>query len=598
MVNLGTWRGLAKVVVSDALGSRRYALSTEPITDVGAISGNRATWTGAPGSALTLYMKWDVSSAPGFLAQTSIRVEARLPNGASLSTWSVPNGGNASGDESQTFHFDSNALDGIAGSARAGMVELYVFVEKNAAPTWSADSRGALAGIAGGTNDWAQGYVRAPVGFSAYVISNIALGGATPATFAARDPLHTRLTFAQTLFLGGGSEYPVTLQHKQGATTVRSQNDNPPNNTSSVYEWSWSAATSAVGGTGRVNKDFLVSASLVDVVVSLPATTFGGDSLFDWDAATLPAGWAKTSANIITLSGAHTVDPRITFTHLLQHNDSAFGTPPPSKNVGNGRRLTTDLSFIASRATDARSDGISNGALAWTEKLWDANSLSGSEASPVKSRASTSATQGGEAGWSDALLTWDNALPGGNWTQKEVITTADLLGLEVSNTRTLSLLAFDNEIINVMLEGDLSTPLDHWFSGKPLAIGVAAVKRGIKQIIDSARVWIIRPKIGANGDVTAEYLTSDRMTWATGDPGETHVHVLTQSVDDPKIFRINFTSAETATWSSRYDIAIACEVIISGTPYSIKGTLAVVGKKNHHSKYAVDAPGMVGFPSR
>jgi len=283
-----------------------------------------------------------------------------------------------------------------------------------------------------------------------------------------------------------------------------------------------------------------------------------------------------------------TADPTINFTQLFQINDSAFGTPPSSKNVASGRRLTSDLGFLASRATTASGGTIADGALAWTKRLWDTGELIGSEASPVKQRASTSSTKGGQAGWSDAFLSWDNSLPSGSWTQKQTITTADMTGLESGNTRTLTLLASNPSIRIICGGGPAGATLSgvHCAPGLPFQVGLGAlnVDTGVLQAIDSGGASILIARLqhtGVNAGY-AEYLDSDGVTWVRLAASSGYFWPLGEAVPGSKVYIRNFAGAQTRLWGD-YDLFLVARAVIGGTPYSGGDKEIVVGPYNMHA---------------
>lgn len=547
---------------------------------------NGGVWDYQPGDSFTVTVQWGIYTnnglAPVQIRASVIRVKAHLPNGgAQIGSTRTVTVSSDSGSQDLTFHMDDDPGSNSSGSPRSGMIELVVEVEKTNVPTWGpVTSRGSGTPPAGvSLFTWRRGYYRSRVVLSDLKVSNVSLGSAEPATFAVPDNIYLRSDMSADWYRSLAFGYDL----RQGATQCRTSSVTA---TTARRDDTYNATATTVGGKGRVNKGlFAVDSTGTKVRLTLPTNSFGvnNDREYAWADTGHRAGYTRVDDATLDYADEITVDPRITFSQLLQHNDSAWGTPPSSKNVANGRRLTSDLSRLAARATNARGEGLANSLLVWDEKLWS-TILGDSEGAPTHTRSSTTTTQGGELGWSDAFMVWDNGLPGGSWFQKEVITTTEFQGLEASNTRTLTLLAFDSGMIRSMLEGDLSTPLDHWYPGKPLAIGVAAMKNGLKQTIDSARIWLTRPKIGALGDVTTESLQSDRTTWATGDPGDTHAHALSASADDAKVFRMNFTAAETNAWASYYDIAIAGEIVIGGTPYPVQATLSVMGSRSRHGQ--------------
>lgn len=578
------WRGLAVVRVADTVGggTRAYSLSVadvDPLTATGNQSD--ANWQGdADGGSWTLRLEWASSGSPTFGAADT--VDITMPNTSATKTVSI------SGDSGSSTFLLYRSSTPWTGSTRnrAYGDQAQLNVRRTTAITWNARSDGSSSSLpAATTHTWAIGYWRSRMVLQSHTLSNVAVDGAEPATFASPDTTYQKATFNHDWEFGSS----FFFKHRQSGADVRSEGiatlgGQGATPLSGASTWASSAAKTTL--TGRINGGYAVGGVTVRLTTSHAASLINSNANGDIDWAFSPTqitGWTVASDGAyIEYVDRFQVDPRVTFSQHIQANDNTWGTPPSTKHIASLRRLVSDMCFVASRAVNARGEGF-NG-LVWTEKLWDAGGLVGTEGSPVKTRTSTGTTQGGVVGYSDGFLTWDNVLPGGSWTHKRVITTTDMTLGEVNGTGTFSLLAFDSQIVRLMLEGDLATPSDHWYPGKALAIGVGALKNGIKVTADSARIWIIRPKIGAGGDVTTEYLAADRATWTTGDPGDANAHALAVSVDDAKIYRINFTGAETAAWSY-YDVGLAGEVVINGTPYPVNGTLTVTGLKNKHSTF-------------
>lgn len=585
------FRGLSKVKLTDAGGGRAFTASlvdVVPDTATGHQNGTGVTaWEQAPGATTTLRIEWDTNGTSTLAAPEEVVVSVhRVLNGAvgvQLGNSQTVTINSASGSSTLTFGFTRLPLETSIDNL-AAMFYVDILVRRLTPTAWTAGSDGRQTGsaLSGVTHDWARGYLRAPHKLSTLTVHEATLGShRDPASFAfqAYDPTFTRVTVVEVNSISGQAS--LTLEHlKQDNALIRTQ---AITSGTTVNDYSWNLAAVGTTGRGRINKDYPASLSDIKNRLKWPTGNFGGDICDVWATAGQPSGWSVLAGSEHTLehAGSLKTDPRISFTQLLQNNDSAFGTPPSSKNVANGRRLTTDLSFIAARATLARSGAPADGALAWTEKLWDAGQFVGTEASPVKSRACTSATKGGEAGWADGFLAWDNQLPGGNWTQKEVITTSEFTGLEVTNTRTLALLAFDGEIVVLAMACDPATPDEHWFPGKQLLITTLASKNGISLSIDSARAWIRRRKTGAGGDVTFEYWNPTTKTWAEGNPGDANAVTLTASADNANAYRVIIPATDTVGWNTS-EVSIIVEAVVSGTPYKDVHNLTVVGSKWRH----------------
>lgn len=487
------FRGLAKVKLDDGLGNRRaYTASIDAVTPDTA-TGQQTTWEGAPGASVTLRLQWDSVGAPVFGAADTVSVKVRLPGSGSDigSTWSPAISGN-SGVATTTMHFDDNPLDGSAGTNRAGMLEVLLTVSRAAAVAWGPmDSRGGSSTPpAGATFTWARGYLRSRVTVSAFSISDASLGGAEPGAFYATKATFNRVTLADACYRG----VAVLVKHRQAAADVRSSDADTPTDTAAQRDYTWNASATGAANKGRINKDYAATSTATDVQVVLSGPSFGSvaDVEYDLAASGNIAGWTRTNEFTLEKAARFTVDPRVRFTQILQANDNTWHTTPITGDVvPAGQRLTSDLDFLAARATDNAGTPAGLNGVTWTEKLWDNGQLLGSEASPVKSRSSTGSTQGTQAGWSDAFLSWDNGLPTGSWTQKEVITTTDLVGLELSNTRSLQLIAKDPRVRLVGTAGDPDNPGRHWSPGQKLVVGFAITKK-----VSSTTAQVLAPDAG------------------------------------------------------------------------------------------------------
>lgn len=303
-----------------------------------------------------------------------------------------------------------------------------------------------------------------------------------------------------------------------------------------------------------------------------------------WTILVANGATVTQDGNNVKRSTFMTVDPRITFTQLLQNNDSVFGTPPSSKNISNGQRLTSDLGFLASRAVDSLGNGI-NG-LVWTEKLWDTANLISSEAAPWKSRSSTGSTQGGQAGWSDAFITWDAQLPGGAWSQKEIITTTNATGLELSNTRALTLLS-KNPNFEVIGDGGNNLPTatnTHWAPGNDLIIGAALIDASVKKYaaVDTSPAPFVALGLFNLATGIGYYLRASDLTWQIINGNVIDTFPLTQSPTDSNVWLKTFTAAQTANWPA-YNIQFIVVLYNNGTPYARGGRVLEMGTANPHS---------------
>jgi hypothetical protein len=588
------FRGLSKVKIDDGIGNRRaYTVSVVDVTPDTA-TGNQATWEGTPGSSLTLRFEWDTTGAPVFGQADAITIAARLPGDASNigATWTPTITGN-SGSVTQTFHFDDAPLDGSAGTNRAGMVELFLSVVRGAAVTWSADSRGGGSPPAATTHTWSRGYYRATMVLSAFSISNASLGGAEPASFASPDSIFVRGTMDAVWY----RSVALALAARQSSTDKRTDTGTAQTGVTRDYTWNTTATT--VAGKGRVNNgQWAVSSTLADIRFTTPSNVFGGttsDKEYAWAASGHVTGFSPSGDNLDDTDRI-TVDPRVTFQQEFQADDNVFGTPPSSKDIAAGSMLSTQIGYLAARAKNARAEGL-NG-LVWTEKLWDHLEQVGSEASPVHSRSSTGSTKGGEAGWSDDFLVWDDSKPGGAWDQKEVITTTDMTGLEVTNTRTLTLLAADPRLRLIIGGGNISRTGTHWYAGQALTVVMGAIKDlgvggKVPIALDSGTAIFILVRLnGALGrkeffDGT-DFSGGPSGTWKSG-AGTTVLGTFTATVSpgDSTIYTYTFPAVDVGGsqgWDTK-DLILLAFGSIGGVPLSPAfGHIEVVDVRNAHDR--------------
>jgi hypothetical protein len=265
------WRGAARVRRANATNNGFVDAAVGVEIASATPNGDQSTWTGPAGSSLILtYRQATSGTLPPDLPNV-ITVEIRLPGGAIIGVAWNPTADN----QTRTFHFDSNPLNQSADSARAGMVEIYLRIQKTDGPggagNYDVDSRGTGAGA---NDQWARGKLRAPRRLTLDVLSNVALGGSEPTSFAFPDSIHSRLTLdAQTQ-----RSITTTLRHRQSGTNIRTQTLGA--STGSLLDYSWTSAVSATGGTGRYNKDFASGA--VDTRIEMQSVTFGGDEEYVW----------------------------------------------------------------------------------------------------------------------------------------------------------------------------------------------------------------------------------------------------------------------------------------------------------------------------
>lgn len=582
------FRALSKVKIDDGLGNRRsFTASVDSVTPDTA-TGNQASWLGTPGSSLTLTFKWDETGVPVPGIANAGHIHIRVPGDANNigTDWDVTMT-TPSGSVTKTFRFAADPMGATPGANMAGMVEVRLRVERSAAVAWGPlDSRGLGDGTAavptGNTFTWARGYLRAPVTISSFTISNAALADTEPGLFAFPDSTFNQVILDAAWYRSAA----LTLAHRQAATDRRTEANAA---TTATRSFTWNTTATTVAGKGRINNgQYGVAATATDVRITLPSTSFGGsaDKEYSLAASGHISTWTRLDESNLEKTARITVDPRLTLALPLYINNATYTTPPMAGDTTSGQRLDADLGFVSARARNARNTDTSldiiDGVLAWTEKLWDIAELTGNDVSPTQSRPATTATKGGERGWSDAMLTWDKGRPGGGWVHKVTITTPDAVGLELTNTRTLTLLAADPRIQVSIGAGDPTAPGRHWSPGQQLTLGVSISSAGVKQSFDAgtAKVMLLRfaPALG-----TVEYLTAG-LTWVTGDTYDQFT--MTPSAGDAKIVIKTFTAAQTAGWNTE-DLFVICLISKNSVQYSGSAQMPVLGTKLPHD---VNAP--------
>jgi hypothetical protein len=330
---------------------------------------------------------------------------------------------------------------------------------------------------------------------------------------------------------------------------------------------------------GSVDNRFAAAASSLSTVTSFPNASL---TSLPWTTATM----TETT---------RTVDPRLTFTHLLQLNDNAYGTPPSSKNVASGQRLTSDLGFISARVTNANGTGV-NG-ITWTMSLQDAGALV-----TALTTSTTSSTQGGQVGWSGSLLAWSNALPGGTWNKTCTITApAGATGLGTATTTTYTLVAANPNLRLICGGGPALAIADtkHFVAGQDFLAGLVVFNTStlVTVALDASpapSAFLGRLNL-ATGQ--AEYLAADGITWTPATGGTVYAHLLTVSPTDANVYTLSFSAAQTATWGVA-DVFVVGKAYVGGVPVNDFSKEIVVSGINNHAGYVFDPLSVIGFGSR
>lgn len=591
------FRGMAKIHLDGVDGDRHYTVATENInpssepTDLG-------TWQKNPGNSFSLLLEWDTTGLPTYGQANSFRVETRLPNGAAIgSAWTGTISG-TSGSAIHTMHLDDDPLNETLGTARSGMLELYIFVERTDLGTWSADSRGG--GSPPTTHDWAEGYVRSTSQLASFSLSNVSSGGAEPASWAFDDKIYWTASIDAQSY-NAGLNLTLNIEDDTTETTYQSITDS----TASGVDY----AAQSNGDGSRIDNSYPASSSVLDIELEWQSLAFGGDTQMVWRSdGTHTGGPTYESERILSEVSRMTVDPRITIDHHMQINDNSFATPPGSLDENSKQRLTADLAFVGFRLTNARGEGINN--VTSTELLEDASSL----VSPGINRSVATQTQGGEDGWVASWATWDSALPGGAWNHTIEFTTSYATGLEVNDSDEYVLLAKNPNFIVVCGGGhdQASEAGLHWRVGNELLVGATLFDIAADKSIavdDSSdldpggqaypRAYTIIARFNLSTG-TAQYYDQDG-TWKNvkDNPGAVYEWQMISikrsnelqgngSIGDDHTYVVTVDAADTENWGLA-DLFFVPIVYRSGTPYSIWGITGAIGPANTHTGYAVDA---------
>ena len=396
---------IARILLSGATGSREW-IATATTQDLAA------------GSTVDITVTLTISGATPPGEATTLELIMQNDSGGAIHTFTLTPG---LASQSVTFHFTNDGTG--SGTPRCGTVELNLRAVRTSLVAYDVQSDGTPNNAPTGfTSTLDRGWIRGTTTLIE-AVSNIALGGAKNAPAAYDDSLFVRTTSGATSYVAR-------------ALSVAVSNTTP-------------ALVQLTNSTTSTERD-VAFASVCDDRFPVTVTTVGVSVTVPNATLTSQPDWIYTS----TTDDSMPVDPRVTITHQLQLNDSAYGTPPSAKDEVPKVRNATDLGFSSFRCVNARGTGV-NG-LSVRELLQDASALS----PPATDRTVTTSTQGGEAGWSPTFAAWDEALPGGNWNHTVEIQTTDADTLEVNGTEVFTLRAATGiaglDPIDLALNGTIS----------------------------------------------------------------------------------------------------------------------------------------------
>lgn len=356
------WRALAKIVLTNnATGGRRwFQLGVSPPVDA---SGDQSGWEANPGATLQLEVATGTTGVAPPEPPDTMRLQTRLPGGAQVGVEVTLGGG------TQTLRFDDDPFDGVTGSPRSGMLEIYLEVERTTGTVtgrYGLTSRGTTFGDgvpAGHTHDWAQGYVRASFILSSHSVSNVSLGGAEPNPFAYPDPIFVRSTVNATAY-----ESPTLTCRiiDQPSSVIRSK---------SMTSTTSPTRDASFNNTSGEKVDATFDNDSDDLHLLFSAADFGGDDKFTWATdINQPSGWVRdTSDRGLRNSARVPVNPIVTivnntstsggFTKVYNRGETISGTleVENARNEkftpqGNERVRTVDIgtNAVEETCTDSR----------------------------------------------------------------------------------------------------------------------------------------------------------------------------------------------------------------------------------------------------
>jgi hypothetical protein len=390
-----------------------------------------------------------------------------------------------------------------------------------------------------------RGWIRGTT-TATHSVSNASFGGAKPTPFAYDDDVFHRIVLAAQPFRSESITLTVGAVLSQAVSS--------------------SSTTFQHQHVDVVDERFAAAASSLSTGQTVPNNS-GLATGQPWTALTATQDTA-------------TYDPRLTAVSFLnQYDDDDFGSPPMSKDDTN-QRLTSQLAFLATRIVNARNEGI-NG-------LTVTQTLTPVSPGTAETAPSSTATRGGEAGWTD-FLTWDAALPGGDWildldvtSPSDIDLASYLLG---SGTQTFTLLAANPAISVRCSIHNLSGTGSHPVGGDTIRV-----------IADAFDVNDQERKAGDVGGVNCNvtrYNTSanrveywDGAAWQTLAPnGAPTTFALTAAPSDSNLYFRDFPTD--AAWGNK-DIRIEVTFKITGVPYWGWVVREFVDAKNRHDRSEAD----------
>lgn len=524
-------------------------------------TGSR-TWTAtaatqdtAAGSSVVITVAQSTTGvAP--TAPTSLDLEVRIGStGAVLRTYplTLP-----LTSQAVTFFFTTDGTSG--GAARWGTVRMNIRARQTggvASTQYDVDVDGTfntaptLYPTVARDKGWMRGLTTA-----VQSLSNVALGGAVPASFAHPDPLYLRTT------LGTSGYESVTFTASIGA--VRSATAATATATVDV-SWTGNSTT-----TGRVNMGFLAAAT------SLTTDIVAANHALSGIAAT-----AFTSKTQVT----KTFDPRLTIAHYMQRNDSTYPASLPNAQdaVTPKQRRSDQSGHLFEQVTNARGEGQ---VVTLTTTLTHTSGFNIALASRV------TGTVNGESGWTTVMMTWIEAGPSGYYTKDAAVTgPTDIAGptywIGAADPDTYLLVA-QNPDISVFAGGGPVAASGHAHKGEAMVVAGGLVDTSTRQMVtpDASPAPLVALFRLDQATGRAQYLKSD-YTWVNAAAATFDTFTLTAGADGITFLRV-FTSGQTggADWNDG-DLLGLAQFTYMGYPYKVGFFVTVLGTYNDHD--AADA---------
>lgn len=455
--------------------------------------------------------------------------------------------------QTATFFFTATGVSG--GGARSGTVEIAAYVRRVVAGTtiYEIESDGTPNNPGPDTSTTDRGYIVGTATTTA-AISNVAYAGAKNQPAEEGESLFYRQTVTPRPY----RNEPLTLAIGSVVSASVSSNtttfDLPAQTVDDRFPAAVSTQTTAV--TIPNNTGF---------VTGRPWTTF-----------------------VTNTTDSITVDPRIDAeSHLWQADDDVMGTPPMSKHDSRKSALVSSYSGMAMRVVRARTRSGVNG-LSYSLSL-----------DPVKPgstivRTGTTATRGGQDGWTD-LAQLGPFVIGGSWAVNLDITAPTGIDNDahlLNGTDTVSILSPDPRVQIRGYLDKLTAQKGHFKAGEQVVVSMAVLDHDTLIRIDPSRVTNPRAVLVRYraSDHRYEFLAADGVTWTTWEPtAALTAHTLAPSANDPRNYIKEFTS--TASWTGDVaNIMLFCQV--DGVPVYGFAAREETGDPNDHGGYKFDPIGL------